>query len=87
MKFKAQIYVKKTEEGGRRTPFFSNYTPILVANGIKYNCVVNLPNNIEMMMPGSKAEVEIDVDVADLKSITSFELTEMDHITVTGTKI
>ena len=87
MKFRAQIYAKKTEEGGRRTPFFSGYKPILIANGIKYGCVVNIPDNTEMVMPGSKAEVEIDVEGADINNIKSFELVEMDHITVTGNKI
>jgi translation elongation factor EF-Tu-like GTPase len=87
MKFKAQIYVKKKEEGGRRIPFFSGYQPILVSNGIKYSCTVYLINNVEMMVPGSKAEVEIDVDAADINNIKSFHLIEQDHITVTGTKI
>ena len=87
MKFRAQIYVKKTAEGGRRTPFFSGYSPLLVANGITNKCVVSLPSNIQMMMPGSKGEVEIDVDGADINNINSFELVEMDHITVTGIKI
>ncbi len=87
MKFKAQIYVKKTEEGGRRTPFFSGYSPELSVNAFKYSCVVNLPENIEMLTPGSKAEVEIDVEGIDINNITSFDLIEMGHITVTGTKI
>ena len=87
MKFRAEIYVKKAEEGGRRVPFFSGYKPTLIVNGNKYICVVDLPESVEMLMPGSKAEVEIDVDGADINNIRSFDLTESDHITATGIRI
>lgn len=87
MKFKASLYLKTKEEGGRHVPFFNGYKPKLSINGRQYSCEVILPQGTEMMAPGSKGQVEIEVEGIVLKSEMSFELVEGDHITATGSII
>jgi elongation factor Tu len=60
-KFKGQVYILTKEEGGRHTPFFNNYRPQFYFRTTDVTGVVNLPEGIEMCMPGD--DVTIDVDL------------------------
>lgn len=58
-KFKAQVYVLTKEEGGRHTPFFSNYRPQFYFRTTDVTGVVTLPEGTEMVMPGDNIEMSI----------------------------
>jgi elongation factor Tu len=60
-KFKAQVYVLKKEEGGRHTPFFSNYRPQFYFRTTDITGVINLPEGVEMCMPGDNIEMDIEL--------------------------
>ncbi|GMQ58030.1 elongation factor Tu [Vallitalea sediminicola] len=60
-KFKAQVYVLKKEEGGRHTPFFSNYRPQFYFRTTDITGVINLAEGVEMCMPGDNIEMEIEL--------------------------
>ena len=60
-KFKGQVYVLDKDEGGRHTPFFSNYRPQFYFRTTDVTGVVTLPDGIEMVMPGDNVEVSIDL--------------------------
>jgi len=60
-KFKAEIYVLSKEEGGRHTPFFSNYRPQFYFRTTDVTGVVNLPEGTEMVMPGDNTTVEVEL--------------------------
>lgn len=60
-KFKAQVYVLKKEEGGRHTPFFSNYRPQFYFRTTDITGVINLPEGVEMCMPGDNVEMDIEL--------------------------
>jgi elongation factor Tu len=60
-KFKAEIYVLSKEEGGRHTPFFSNYRPQFYFRTTDVTGVVNLPEGIEMVMPGDNTTVDVEL--------------------------
>ena len=60
-KFKGQVYVLDKDEGGRHTPFFTNYRPQFYFRTTDVTGVVNLPDGIEMVMPGDNVEVSIDL--------------------------
>ncbi|HCC07333.1 MAG TPA: elongation factor Tu [Clostridiales bacterium] len=59
--FKAQVYVLKKEEGGRHTPFFGNYRPQFYFRTTDVTGVVNLPEGVEMCMPGDNIEMTIEL--------------------------
>ena len=52
-KFTAQVYVLSKEEGGRHTPFFTNYRPQFYFRTTDVTGVITLPDNVEMVMPGA----------------------------------
>jgi elongation factor Tu len=58
-KFKAEIYVLKKEEGGRHTPFFNNYRPQFYFRTTDVTGAVELPEGVEMVMPGDNVQMEI----------------------------
>jgi len=60
-KFKAQVYVLKKEEGGRHTPFFSQYRPQLYFRTTDVTGVIDLPEGVEMCMPGDNLEMTIEL--------------------------
>jgi elongation factor Tu len=60
-KFKAQVYVLSKEEGGRHTPFFSNYRPQFFFRTSDVTGVVNLPEGTEMVMPGDNIEMTVEL--------------------------
>jgi len=58
-KFKAQVYVLTKEEGGRHTPFFNGYRPQFYFRTTDVTGVANLPEGVEMVMPGDNVETEV----------------------------
>ena len=60
-KFKAEVYVLSKEEGGRHTPFFSNYRPQFYFRTTDVTGVVQLPDGVEMVMPGDNVEMEVEL--------------------------
>jgi elongation factor Tu len=59
--FKAEVYVLSKEEGGRHTPFFTNYRPQFYFRTTDVTGTVALPQGVEMVMPGDNVSVEIKV--------------------------
>ncbi|HHW62148.1 MAG TPA: elongation factor Tu, partial [Syntrophomonadaceae bacterium] len=57
--FKGQVYVLTKEEGGRHTPFFSGYRPQFYFRTTDVTGVIELPEGVEMVMPGDNIEMEI----------------------------
>ena len=60
-KFTAEVYVLTKEEGGRHTPFFTNYRPQFYFRTTDVTGVVNLPEGTEMVMPGDNVTMEVEV--------------------------
>jgi elongation factor Tu len=60
-KFKAEVYVLSKEEGGRHTPFFSNYRPQFYFRTTDVTGNVHLPQGVEMVMPGDNVSVDIEL--------------------------
>ncbi len=60
-KFKAQVYVLTKDEGGRHTPFFSNYRPQFYFRTTDVTGVVKLPEGTEMVMPGDNIDMDIEL--------------------------
>ena len=60
-KFKAEIYVLSKDEGGRHTPFFSNYRPQFYFRTTDVTGDVKLPEGVEMVMPGDNVSVEVQL--------------------------
>ena len=60
-KFKAEVYVLTKEEGGRHTPFFSNYRPQFYFRTTDVTGVVNLPEGVEMCMRGDNVTMNIEL--------------------------
>jgi len=60
-KFKAEVYVLSKEEGGRHTPFFTNYRPQFYFRTSDVTGTVALPQGVEMVMPGDNVSVEINL--------------------------
>src|SRR3954464_7167911 len=59
--FKAEVYVLSKDEGGRHTPFFTNYRPQFYFRTTDVTGTVSLPTGVEMVMPGDNVSVEIKV--------------------------
>src|SRR5437773_2320798 len=60
-KYKAEVYVLSKEEGGRHTPFFSNYRPQFYFRTTDVTGTVKLAQGVEMVMPGDNVSVDIDL--------------------------
>jgi len=60
-KFKGEIYVLSKDEGGRHTPFFSNYRPQFYFRTTDVTGSIKLPDGVEMVMPGDNVELEVDL--------------------------
>ncbi|MFS1516753.1 elongation factor Tu [Cytobacillus sp. Hm23] len=60
-KFKAEVYVLSKEEGGRHTPFFTNYRPQFYFRTTDVTGIVNLPEGVEMVMPGDNIEMTVEL--------------------------
>jgi len=59
--FKGEIYVLSKEEGGRHTPFFSNYRPQFYFRTTDVTGSIKLPDGVEMVMPGDNVELTIEL--------------------------
>ena len=59
--YKAEVYVLKKEEGGRHTPFFTGYRPQFYFRTTDVTGVANLPEGVEMVMPGDNVQMEIEL--------------------------
>ncbi len=60
-KFKAEAYILTKEEGGRHTPFFTNYRPQFYFRTTDVTGVVKLPEGTEMVMPGDNVSMEVEL--------------------------
>ena len=60
-KFTAKVYVLSKEEGGRHTPFFSNYRPQFYFRTTDVTGVIELPAGVEMVMPGDNVDMTVDL--------------------------
>ena len=60
-KFKAKVYVLSKEEGGRHTPFFSNYRPQFYFRTTDVTGVIELPAGVEMVMPGDNVDMTVEL--------------------------
>ena len=85
-KFKASVYVLSKEEGGRHTPFFTNYRPQFYFRTTDVTGVVELPSGVEMVMPGDNIDmtVELIAPVA-LENGTKFSIREGGRTVGAGT--
>ncbi|MCM3757778.1 elongation factor Tu [Sporosarcina aquimarina] len=59
--FKSEVYVLSKEEGGRHTPFFSNYRPQFYFRTTDVTGIISLPEGVEMVMPGDNVEMTIEL--------------------------
>ena len=59
--FKAEVYVLSKEEGGRHTPFFTNYRPQFYFRTTDVTGICNLPEGVEMVMPGDNVEMTVEL--------------------------
>ena len=84
-KFKAQVYVLTKEEGGRHTPFVSNYRPQFYFRTTDVTGVITLPEGTDMVMPGDNVEmyVELIAPIA-LENGTRFSIREGGHTVGAG---
>ncbi|MBE9604238.1 elongation factor Tu [Acetobacteraceae bacterium H6797] len=60
-KFKAEAYILTKEEGGRHTPFFTNYRPQFYFRTTDVTGVVSLPEGVEMVMPGDNVSMDVEL--------------------------
>lgn len=60
-KFKAEVYVLSKDEGGRHTPFFTNYRPQFYFRTSDVTGTLNLPAGVEMVMPGDNVSVDVEL--------------------------
>jgi elongation factor Tu len=60
-KFQAEVYVLSKEEGGRHTPFFSNYRPQFYFRTTDVTGSIKLPEGVEMVMPGDNVRIEVEL--------------------------
>ncbi|PIC96531.1 elongation factor Tu [Sporosarcina sp. P26b] len=59
--FKSEVYVLSKEEGGRHTPFFSNYRPQFYFRTTDVTGIIQLPEGVEMVMPGDNVEMTVEL--------------------------
>ena len=64
-KFKAEAYILTKEEGGRHTPFFTNYRPQFYFRTTDVTGIVQLPEGTEMVMPGDNVSMDVELIAAD----------------------
>ena len=75
--FKAQVYVLKKEEGGRHTPFFSDYRPQFYFHTTDITGEIELPEGTEMVMPGDNTEFTVNlIKPAAIEKGTKFTIRE-----------
>ena len=76
-KFKAEVYVLTKEEGGRNTPFFTNYRPQFYFRTTDITGVCVLPEGVEMVMPGDNVTMEVElIHPVAIENGTKFSIRE-----------
>ena len=76
-KFKGSVYVLTKEEGGRHTPFFTNYRPQFYFRTTDVTGVIDLPEGVEMVMPGDNVNFEVElIHPIALEQGTKFSIRE-----------
>ena len=76
-KFKAAVYILSKEEGGRHTPFFTNYRPQFYFRTTDVTGVISLPEGVEMVMPGDNVNMEVElIHSIALEQGTKFSIRE-----------
>ena len=76
-KFKAAVYVLTKEEGGRHTPFFTNYRPQFYFRTTDVTGVIELPEGVEMVMPGDNVDITVDlISTVAIENGTKFSIRE-----------
>ncbi|AHK22614.1 elongation factor Tu [Candidatus Hepatoplasma crinochetorum] len=87
-KFTAQIYALKKEEGGRHTPFFTNYRPQVYLRTTDVTGIVTLPKGTEMVMPGDNTELIIElISPVAIEKNTKFSIREGGRTVGAGTVV
>jgi elongation factor Tu len=87
-KFTAQVYVLSHEEGGRHTPFFSNYRPQFYFRTTDITGVIQLAEGIEMVMPGDNTEMIVElIHPIALEQGTRFSIREGGHTVGAGSVV
>ncbi len=87
-KFTAQVYVLSHDEGGRHTPFFSNYRPQFYFTTTDITGVIQLPKGVEMVMPGDNIEMEVElIHPIALEPGTKFSIREGGHTVGAGSVV
>ena len=76
-KFKAEVYALKKEEGGRHTPFFTNYRPQIYLRTTDVTGTIILPEGIEMVMPGDNVNLIVElISPVAIEKNTKFSIRE-----------
>jgi elongation factor Tu len=76
-KFKSEVYVLSKDEGGRHTPFFSNYRPQFYFRTTDVTGIVVLPEGVEMVMPGDNTEMTVElISTIAIEEGTRFSIRE-----------
>ena len=84
-KFKAEVYVLSKEEGGRHTPFFSNYRPQFYFRTTDVTGVITLPEGTEMVMPGDNVSITVElIAPIAVENGTEFSIREGGHTVGAG---
>ena len=84
--FKAQVYVLTKEEGGRHTPFASNYRPQFYFRTTDVTGVITLPEGTDIVMPGDNVEINVElIAPIALENGTKFSIREGGHTVGSGT--
>ncbi|AJA79703.1 elongation factor Tu [Levilactobacillus brevis] len=84
--FKGEVYILSKEEGGRHTPFFSNYRPQFYFHTTDITGVIELPEGVEMVMPGDNVTFTVKlIQPAAIEKGTKFTVREGGHTVGAGT--
>ncbi|AEV95124.1 elongation factor Tu [Pediococcus claussenii] len=84
-KFKGEVYILSKEEGGRHTPFFSNYRPQFYFHTTDVTGVIELPENVEMVMPGDNVTFTVElIEPVAIEKGTKFTVREGGHTVGAG---
>jgi elongation factor Tu len=84
-KFMSQVYVLKKEEGGRHTPFFTGYRPQFYVQTMDVTGAIQLPEGVEMVMPGDNIDMQVQLIVpVALEQGSRFAIREGGHTVASG---
>jgi elongation factor Tu len=85
-KFKAAVYILSKEEGGRHTPFFSNYRPQFYFRTTDVTGIIELPSGVEMVMPGDNIDMTVElISPIAIENGTQFSIREGGRTVGAGT--